>query len=60
MVDYWVRKGRLSVDDVGNACPSGGCGSCGSGHDGGPGCGAAAPTDRPTLLAISVRRPDEP
>ena len=61
MVDYWVRKGRLTVDDLGNACPSGGCGSCGSGTpDGDAGCGSAGPSDRPVLLAISVRPPDRP
>ncbi len=58
MVDHWVRKGRLSADDLGAACPSGGCGSCSSGHGDEPGCGAASPSDRPTLLAISFRRPD--
>lgn len=57
MVDHWVRKGRLTVDDLGAACPSGGCGSCSSGHGDQPGCGAASPADRPTLLAISFRRP---
>jgi bacterioferritin-associated ferredoxin len=58
MVDHWVRKGRLTVDDLGTACPSGGCGSCSSGHGGAPGCGSASPAERPTLLAISFRRPD--
>jgi hypothetical protein len=53
-----VRKGRLTVDDLGAACPSGGCGSCSSGHGGEPGCGSASPAERPTLLAISFRRPD--
>jgi hypothetical protein len=58
MVDHWVRKGRLSVDDLGAACPSGGCGSCSSGHGDEPGCGSASPAQRPTLLAISFRPPD--
>jgi FeoC like transcriptional regulator len=56
MVDHWVRKGRLTVDDLGGACASGGCGSCSSGHGDQPGCGAASPADRPTLLTISFRR----
>ncbi|NMO92740.1 FeoC-like transcriptional regulator [Actinomycetospora sp. TBRC 11914] len=56
MVDHWVRKGRLTVDDLGGACASGGCGSCSSGHGDQPGCGASSPADRPTLLAISFRR----
>lgn len=58
MIDYWVRRGKLSVDDLGNACASGGCGSCAHGKDGEPGCGASAPGQGPVLLAISVRRPD--
>jgi hypothetical protein len=58
MVDHWVRKGRLSVDDLGAACPSAGCGSCSSGHGDRPGCGSASPADRPVLLAISPRPPD--
>lgn len=58
MVDHWVRKGRLTADDLGAACPSAGCGSCSSGHGDEPGCGSASPADRPTLLAISFRRPD--
>jgi hypothetical protein len=57
MVEYWVRKGRLTADDLGAACPSGGCGSCSSGHGDRPGCGASSPADRPVLLAIGVRPP---
>lgn len=56
MVDHWVRKGRLTVDDLGGACASGGCGSCSSGRGEAPGCGASSPADRPTLLAIGFRR----
>lgn len=55
MVDYWVRKGRLSAEDMAAACPSGGCGGCPAGDDGKPGCGTRR--DGPVLLAISVRRP---
>jgi hypothetical protein len=56
MVDHWVRKGRLAVDDLGTACPGGGCGSCSSGDGDRPGCGASSPAERTTLLAISFRR----
>jgi hypothetical protein len=57
MVDYWVRKGRLSVDDLAAACPSGGCGGCAQGVNGTPGCGSS-PRGGPVLLAISIpRRP---
>lgn len=55
MVGYWVRKGRLSAEDMAAACPSGGCGGCAHGDDGKPGCGSRR--DGPVLLAISVRRP---
>jgi hypothetical protein len=52
MVGYWVRKGRLSADDVASACPSGGCGGCARGDNGKPGCGSRR--DGPVLLAITV------
>lgn len=55
MVGYWVRRGRLSAEDMAAACPSGGCGTCAHGDDGKPGCGSRR--DGPVLLAISVRRP---
>ena len=58
MIYHWVLQGRLTADDLGAACPSGGCGSCSSGHGNEPGCGSASPADRPTLLAISFRRPE--
>ncbi len=58
MVGYWIRKGRLSADDIAAACPGGGCGACVLGRDGGPGCGPGR--DGPTLLAIIPRRPDAP
>ncbi|MCW2901407.1 MAG: hypothetical protein JWO67_3672 [Streptosporangiaceae bacterium] len=57
MVDYWVRKGRLSVDDLAAGCPSGGCGGCAQGVKGKPGCGSS-PGNGPVLLAITIpRRP---
>lgn len=55
MVAYWVRKGRLSSDDLSAACPSGGCGTCPSGDNGTPGCGTRR--DGPVLLAITRRPP---
>ncbi|WP_433352653.1 FeoC-like transcriptional regulator [Microtetraspora malaysiensis] len=58
MVSYWIRKGRLSADDIAAACPSGGCGGCALGDDGKPGCGTRR--DGPVLLAITVRRPETP
>ncbi|WP_040811561.1 FeoC-like transcriptional regulator [Nocardia concava] len=49
MVDYWVRKGRLSVAQIGSGCPSGGCGGCAE---------SSCPTTGvkgPVLLAITPR-----
>ncbi|GAB0102082.1 hypothetical protein JMUB6875_10490 [Nocardia sp. JMUB6875] len=48
MVDYWVRKGRLSVEQIGSSCPSTGCGGCAQ---------SSCPTgDKgPVLLAITPR-----
>ncbi|MGC9665052.1 FeoC-like transcriptional regulator [Planosporangium sp. 12N6] len=53
MVDYWVRRGRLSVEEIGRGCPSGGCGGCPSGNDGAPGCGTPR-SGGPVLLAITI------
>jgi hypothetical protein len=53
MVDYWVRRGQLSVEEIGRGCAGGGCGSCPSGNDGAPGCGTPA-TGGPVLLAITI------
>jgi hypothetical protein len=53
MVDYWVRRGQLSVEEIGRGCASGGCGSCPSGDDGAPGCGSPT-TGGPVLLAITI------
>ncbi|MEV5409762.1 FeoC-like transcriptional regulator [Thermopolyspora sp. NPDC052614] len=58
MVGYWIRKGRLSADDLAAACPTGGCGTCALGRDGAPGCGPVR--GGPTLLAITPRRPNAP
>ncbi|MEC3952462.1 FeoC-like transcriptional regulator [Nocardia sp. CDC153] len=48
MVDYWVRKGRLSVEQIGSGCPTTGCGGC---------VRSACPsgTKGPVLLAITPR-----
>lgn len=47
MVAYWVRKGRLAVEEIGSGCPSGGCGGCSA-----TACGGAR---GPVLLAITTR-----
>jgi hypothetical protein len=54
MVDYWVRRGRLSVEEMGGGCPSAGCKSCASGDGSEPGCGRSGPAG-PVLIAVSVR-----
>ena len=59
VVDELVRLGRLDAQVISSGCPSSGCGTCASGVDGSPGCGAEqASTQRrgPVLIALSVRR----
>jgi FeoC-like transcriptional regulator len=60
-LEHLVRMGRLEVGELSTGCPSGGCGSCPSGVDDGPGCGSSAPVDRPAgapvLLQLTLRRP---
>lgn len=52
MVEYWVRRGELVVDELGS-CSSGGCGGCRfSAQDGG--CYRPAPRSGPVLVAIRV------
>nr|WP_240943038.1 FeoC-like transcriptional regulator [Planosporangium thailandense] len=53
MVDYWVRRGQLTVEEIGRGCPGGGCGSCPSGNGDAPGCGSPT-TGGPVLLAITI------
>ncbi|MFC9994857.1 FeoC-like transcriptional regulator [Nocardia sp. NPDC127526] len=52
MVDYWVRKGRLSAEPVTSGCPADGCGGC-------PSDGACSTTVQPgpVLVAITSRPP---
>ncbi|MBL1073561.1 hypothetical protein JK358_04070 [Nocardia sp. 2] len=49
MVEYWVRRGRLSTEAIGSGCPSDGCGTCPSTGS----CGTA-PVG-PVLIAITPR-----
>lgn len=59
-VDHLVRMGRVSASELAMGCPGGGCGSCASGVDDAPGCGADAASQvrsGPVLVALSVRRP---
>jgi hypothetical protein len=60
-VDQLVRMGRLEAKELATGCPSGGCGSCASGHDdGSAGCGAPAPgvgRAGPVLITLRLRPP---
>lgn len=59
-VDHLVRLGRLEAKELAIGCPSAGCGSCASGVEGTPGCGAPGPSPRrsgPALVALTRRRP---
>lgn len=49
MIDYWVRKGRLSIERITSGCPGGGCGSCADST-----CGTRA--TGPVLLAIGLTK----
>jgi hypothetical protein len=58
-LEHLIRLGRISAQEMATGCPGGGCGSCASGVDGAPGCGASAPSPTrrgPALVQLSVRR----
>ncbi len=57
-VDHLIRLGRVSAKELAIGCPGGGCGSCASGTDDAPGCGAQGPSatrSGPVLVSLSVR-----
>ena len=59
-IAHLLRMGRLDAKELSTGCPTGGCGSCASGVEDAPGCGApsASPTrSGPTLVQLTVRRP---
>jgi FeoC like transcriptional regulator len=59
-IEHLLRMGRLDAKELTVGCPDGGCGSCASGADDAPGCGASGPSTRrsgPVLVTLSVRRP---
>lgn len=58
MVEYWVRRGELVVDQL-SSCASGYCGGCCLRGQGG-GCRRPAPRSGPVLLAIRARAPHDP
>lgn len=49
------RMGMLGREELGSACPTGGCGSCPVSS----GCGASAPGRGPVLLTLRRRPPGE-
>jgi hypothetical protein len=58
-VEHLIRMGRVSAHQLAIGCPGGGCGSCASGVEGSPGCGAQGPSGSrsgPVLVSLSVRR----
>jgi hypothetical protein len=57
-LDHLVRMGRLEARELSTGCPGGGCGSCASGVDGAPGCGAPAASSQrrgPVLVQLTLR-----
>lgn len=59
-IDHLRRMGRIEAKELSMGCPSGGCGSCASGHpDGSAGCGSGGPSATrrgPVLVQLSLRR----
>lgn len=59
-IDHLIRLGRLDAKQLATGCPTGGCGSCASGVDDAPGCGAPSASPQRSgavLVQLSVRRP---
>lgn len=57
-VEHLLRMGRLDAKELSMGCPGGGCGSCASGVDDSPGCGATAASpgrSGPVLVELTVR-----
>lgn len=58
-VDQLRRTGHIEAAELTIGCPSGGCGTCASGHaDGSSGCGSAPSLGRqgPVLVQLSRRK----
>ena len=58
-VDRLVQAGLLDAETMASGCPPNGCGSCASGVEDRPGCGAATPSAArggPVLVSLSVPR----
>ncbi|QLY31329.1 FeoC-like transcriptional regulator [Nocardia huaxiensis] len=49
MIEYWVRRGKLSTEAITSGCPTGGCGTCPSTSS----CGTRPAG--PVLIAITPR-----
>jgi hypothetical protein len=57
-IEHLVRMGRLEARQLSTGCPGGGCGTCASGVDGAPGCGASGPSAQwsgPVLVQLTLR-----
>lgn len=55
MVEYWVRRGRLTLRRIDRTCPTGGCGACPAARGNAAECSGSS-HDSPALLAISPNR----
>jgi len=58
-IEHLVRMGRLEAKELAGGCPTGGCGSCASGVDDAPGCGASARSSArtgPVLVELRLKR----
>lgn len=59
-VGHLVRTGRIVAGTLSSGCPASGCGSCASGVEGRPGCGAAEASPArtgPVLVTLSLAPP---
>ncbi|MGH4028999.1 FeoC-like transcriptional regulator [Actinomycetota bacterium Odt1-20B] len=63
MIDFWVRRGELTREEVGGGCPPAGCGGCALVQAcGGPALAARRPlllTVRPTTRGDQERDQDQ-
>ncbi|MEV6048288.1 FeoC-like transcriptional regulator [Streptomyces xanthochromogenes] len=56
MAEYWVRKGRLTREEIGGGCPAAGCGGCPVARGA---CATSGGRPAPLLIALRPRRSGE-
>ncbi|MFE0107041.1 FeoC-like transcriptional regulator [Streptomyces sp. NPDC059009] len=59
MIDFWVRRGELTREEVSGGCPPAGCGGCALVQACGGGGPAARAAHRPLLLTVRPARRDQ-